>query len=231
MYQNTKVNTIKSMDNLSEFYEARKSVATFMARLYNTRLTTTTGGNISVRAGKYFFCITPSGIDKANLTPEMIAVVSFDGVNLTPHLKLSMESEMHRLILEQNPNVNAVVHAHPVFASMFTASKPDSLTIDTRLTAEAWYVLGQPAFAPYQKMGTKQLAAEVAYHARQNSVVLMQNHGILATGDSLVQAFDKIEILENAAKMTVFSKLLERSGFDFNELTDEQCNELVPGSR
>ena len=86
------------MANL-DYYEERKSVADYMKRLYDRHLTTASGGNISLRINKDLFCITPSALDKGNLTPDLIALVTFDGKNLTPDLPLSMETEMHRKCL------------------------------------------------------------------------------------------------------------------------------------
>lgn len=119
------------------FYNERKQVADMMTRLHNTRLTTTSGGNISQRIDENTFCITPSSLDKGTLTPELIAVVTMDGKNLTPELKLSIEGEMHRLILAENPKINAVVHAHPVFSTLFSALLKNAGEVIDPLTPEA----------------------------------------------------------------------------------------------
>ena len=92
-----------------------------MTRLYDRQLTTASGGNISLRINADLFCITPSALDKGLLTFEDIAVVTLDGKNLTPALRLSIETEMHRLILISRPDCDAVVHAHPTYVSAFTA--------------------------------------------------------------------------------------------------------------
>ena len=208
-----------------KYYEQRKAVADIMTRLYNTRLTTTSGGNISQRIDDNLFAITPSSLDKGNLTPELIAVVTMDGENLTPELKLSIEGEMHRLILLENPNVNAVVHAHPVFSTLFSCAETP---VDTSLIGESWIMLGRPAVSQYFKMGTPALARDVADLAKTHKIVLMKNHGILATGRDVVNAFDNIEVFENAAKMTLFSKLLNSAGTKVTGLTPEAMRELRP---
>ena len=80
---------------MKKYYKERDAVATFMRRLYDRQLTTASGGNISLRVSDDEFCITPSSLDKGNLTAELIAIVKFDGTNLTPDLKLSIETEIH----------------------------------------------------------------------------------------------------------------------------------------
>ena len=208
-----------------QFIEERKQVAEMMTRLYNTRLTTTSGGNISLKINEDTFCITPSSLDKASLTPELIAVVKMDGENLTPHLKLSIESEMHRLILLENPDINAVVHAHPVFSTLYSCAEKE---VDTSIIAESWFLLGRPLTAKYHKMGTPELAREVADCAKKARIVLLENHGVLATGSSLLNAFDGIEVFENAAKLTYYSTILKSAGEVIHSLTPEEMKELRP---
>jgi L-fuculose-phosphate aldolase len=129
------------------------------------------------------------------------------GENLTSGLKPSMEAEMHLSIYRKKEDVRAVIHAHPVFASSFTAMK---CKINTYLTAEATAILGTPGFVPYALMGSTDLAAAVAESINNSDVLLLENHGILTTGSSLLQAFDKIEVLEMAAKMTLITDLSKK---------------------
>ena len=114
-------------------------IAAFMKRTYDRGLTTATGGNISARCGSIML-ITPSGKDKASLTSDDIASVDIEtGENLSPGKRLSIETEMHRLVYANNCEILSIVHAHPVFASLFSAS---DCKIDTSIIAESWYLLG-----------------------------------------------------------------------------------------
>jgi L-fuculose-phosphate aldolase len=130
--------------------------------------------------------------------------MTMTGENLTPGLKPSIESEMHLSLYRKLNNVKAIVHAHPVFASSFTATMSE---IDTTLTAEAAAILGTPVMVPYALMGTAGLARVVAEYAEKSAVLLLENHGVLTTGNTILQAFDRIEVLENAAKMTIIVTL------------------------
>jgi L-fuculose-phosphate aldolase len=133
-----------------------------------------------------------------------VGVMSLLGENLTPELKPSIENALHINIYKKNKDVSAVVHAHPVFASSFTAMKTE---INTSLTAEARAICGEPRIVPYALMGTEDLAEIVAQNTASADVLLLENHGILTTGSSLLQAFDKLEVLENAAKMTLIVEM------------------------
>ncbi len=216
--------------DLSVFQHERAAVAALMTRLYNCRLTTTSGGNISLRLNNDLFCITPSRLDKANLSASQIAIVAFSGENLTPELGLSIEVEMHRKALLTRPDIQAVVHAHPCYASAFTAMKKP---INTKLLAESWFLLEQPAFAAYARMGTPGLADSVADGLNKSNVVLMENHGIITVGRSLIEAFDLIEVLENSAKMTFITETLAatRKGWEISPLDETRCEELMQMKR
>jgi L-fuculose-phosphate aldolase len=190
-----------------KYKKERKEVARFMRRLYEHGLTSTSGGNISLRITDDIILITPSATDKGFMKWKEVGIMNIVGENLTPDLKPSIESEMHLSIYRKIKEVTAIVHAHPVFASCFTAIK---LNIDTTLTAEARAILGEPLMVPYALMGTKELASVASENILLSDILLLENHGVLTTGSNLLQAFDKIEVLENAAKMTLIAELTKK---------------------
>jgi L-fuculose-phosphate aldolase len=187
-----------------KFKSERKDVAHFMRRLYKRGLTTTSGGNVSLRLSDDVILITPSATDKGRMKWKEVAIMNLSGKNFTPDLKPSMETSMHLSIYRKKKDIRAIVHAHPVFASLFTAIKSK---INTGLTAEAKAILGDPLFVKYALMGSKALADIAAENVMKCDILLLENHGILTVGSSLLQAFDKIEVLENAAKMTLMTEM------------------------
>jgi L-fuculose-phosphate aldolase len=195
------------MNSISKYKKERKKVARFMRRLYERGLTSTSGGNISLKISNDIILITPSATDKGFMKWKEVGIMNIVGENLTPDLKPSIESEMHLSIYRKKKEVTAIVHAHPVFASCFTAIK---LNIDTTLTAEARAILGEPLMVPYALMGTKELASVAAENILLSDILLLENHGVLTTGSNLLQAFDKIEVLENAAKMTLITEMTKK---------------------
>ena len=202
-----------------EYKEERENIAVFMKRCYDRGLTTATGGNISMRVGSVML-ITPSGKDKALLSADDIAVVQIaDGLNLTPDKKLSIESDMHRRIYLKRPDAGAVVHCHPVFCCLFSASEDE---IDTSLIAESWFLLDKVKKVSYALMGTDELAEAVSEAAVSNNALLLENHGALAVGNSLLSAFDRLECLEQAAKLTYLSRAVRVRG-----LTGEERAEIA----
>lgn len=188
-----------------EYPAQREETAYFMGRLYETGLTTTSGGNISCRLDGDRIAVTPSALDKARLRPEDIGICTLEGENLTPHLKMSSETGMHREIYRRCPEVQAIIHAHPLTATAFAASRRD---IETRLISESYCLLGRVVRAPYFRTNTPELSQAVGDAAEKADCILMENHGITTLGADLLQAFDRMELLENAAKMTLLADQL-----------------------
>ena len=214
--------------NIQQFEPYRRQVASFMTRLYDRQLTTASGGNISLRINKDLFCITPSALDKGLLSPDDIAVVHMDGENLTPKLKLSIETEMHRLILVAREDCKAIVHAHPTYVSAFSAmQKNNTCAINTKLIAESFYILEEPVLVPYRLMGTEGLAQQAAFASYEHDVLVLENHGVVALGRSMLEAFDKMELLERAAQMTVIVKTMEDESCKVSELDESRLKQLM----
>lgn len=190
------------------YQQERAETALYMRRLYERYLTTCSGGNISCRTQDDRILITVSSVDKATLQDEHIAVLMASGENLTPELKTSTETAMHLAVFRNRPDVDAVVHAHPVYASLYAAASERKIRTD--ILAEARYLLGEPVLASYALMGTNNLAEIVgeSFRSPETHVVLMENHGVITVGKTLHQAYDRMEVLEAAARMTFLGFLL-----------------------
>jgi L-fuculose-phosphate aldolase len=186
------------------YKKERKEVAGFMRRLYRQGLTTTSGGNISLKVSDEIILITPSATDKGRMKWRDVGIMKLSGENLTPELIPSIEHVMHLSIYNRKQSISAIVHAHPLFASAFTAMK---CPINTSLTAEATAICGEPCLVPYALMGTQKLASLAADSITRSEILLLENHGVLTAGSSLLQAFDRLEVLENAARMTIIVEM------------------------
>jgi len=199
---------------MTMFEKERREVAKFMRRLFEQKLTTSSGGNVSMRTGDNIL-ITASQTDKAVIKAGQVGIFSLNGKNLTPDLKISMESKMHIAIYLKRPDINAIVHAHPVFATGFAITGKE---IKTNLAGESRAVLGIPAFAQYALMGTQELADIAAEASIKSNCILLENHGAITLGKDLFQAYDRIEVLEAAAKLTLITLILGNP----KELTDTE---------
>ncbi len=193
---------MKRARNSEDITATKREIAYFMRRLYRQGLTTTSGGNISALCADNTVLLTASATDKARISSSEIIAISRDGALLggNPDLPVTIESRMHLAVYEARGDVRAIVHAHPISGSALSAS---SAPIRDDLIAESRAVLGKIVYAGYGLMGSEDLAGIVARAALDSDCIVMRNHGVIALGKSLLQAFDRIEVLEAAAKMTI----------------------------
>lgn len=174
----------------------RIRVAETMRRLYDRRLTTVSGGNVSQRNTDGYVFITASQSDKSCIDMRKVIIISPDGENLTPNLKPSMETQMHLNIYKCRPDVMAIVHSHPVYASTFAVAGE---TVDSAITGEARYMLGNVGLVDYHLMGSIELAEACADVMSLCNVAIMAKHGAITVGKTLFEAYDRMEVLENTA--------------------------------
>lgn len=167
-----------------------------MARIYRHRMTTTSGGNLSIRDEDGSLWITPSRVDKGNLTPADIVRVHADGRREGLHPP-SSEFPFHAEIYRRRPDLKAIVHAHPGALVAFSICR---VLPDTRVQSHAYSVCGKIAFAPYACPGTQQLGDHIAAaFATGANCVLLENHGVVIGGADLQEAFQRFETLEFVA--------------------------------
>jgi L-fuculose-phosphate aldolase len=193
------------MDLYDEFAAERERVAYFMRRLYNKGLTTSSGGNISLRVGDNHVLLTPSALDKGELTADQVLLSTLAGENLSPHLKPTLETSMHLAVYRARADVRAVVHAHPVFATAFACVERP---LDTALTSEIYMHVPRIGSAPFATPGSAELGRLVAESLADINVSLMRNHGVIAAAPTLYKAFDLLESIETFARVSFASSLI-----------------------
>jgi L-fuculose-phosphate aldolase len=119
--------------------------------------------------------------------------------------KPSSEYGLHLQCYKQRPDVGAVIHAHSPCATAFAlANKP----IDGSLLVELTLTIGDVPVAPFARAGTAEVAESIAPFLAEHDVILLQNHGAVAVGRDLQEAFNRMETLELCAKTILLSKLL-----------------------
>jgi L-fuculose-phosphate aldolase len=171
-----------------------------MDRIYYRGMTTTSGGNLSIRDADGGVWITPSGIDKGNLRPEDIMRVRSDGAVEGPH-RPSSEYPFHLAVFQERPDLGAVLHAHSPGLVAFSIVRrlPDVL-----LTPHAFQVCGRIGIAPYALPGSALLGDNIAAEfADGHSVVVLENHGVVIGAPDIFQAFMAFETLETAARLEI----------------------------
>jgi ribulose-5-phosphate 4-epimerase/fuculose-1-phosphate aldolase len=157
------------------------------------------GGNVSVRISDTVFAITPSSVRYPEMKADDICIVDLDlsVIDENKKLKPSVESAMHSVIYRNRPDVNAIVHTHQTYGSVFSL-------INTSIPAlfdEVAFSLGQTIdVVPYALSGSPELVHHVAGMLSNNAnAYILQNHGILALGKDLDKAILHSELLEKVA--------------------------------
>ncbi|MDD3560462.1 MULTISPECIES: class II aldolase/adducin family protein [Petrimonas] len=192
-----------------------------IGRIYRSGMTTTSGGNISIRDDNGDIWITPSGVDKGNLTTKDIMLVKRDGSIIGPH-RPSSEYPFHRAIYEARPDIRAIIHAHPPALVAFSIA---GTVPDTKIVPQAHNVCGEIGFAPYGTPGSEDLGEKIAkvFQDKRYRAVIMENHGVVLGGSDMMDAYQRFETLEFCCRTIVNAGKLGK----VNYLTDQQVNSYV----
>ncbi|MBI5214372.1 MAG: class II aldolase/adducin family protein [Ignavibacteriae bacterium] len=181
-------------------------------RLYFKGFVSATDGNVSARLENGNFLTTRSGINKGMVTEDDILEVDNNGniVIRNPQSairnhKPSTEFRMHLFIYQQRPDVNAVVHAHPIYATGFAAAR---VPLTSCVFPEVIVGLGAVPLAEYATPSTEEVALSIAPFVKQTDAILLANHGVVTYGRDLWDAYYKMEKVEHAAHITFVAKML-----------------------
>jgi L-fuculose-phosphate aldolase len=202
-----------------------------MNRIYYGGMTTLSGGNLSIKDADGSIWITPAGIDKGQLKPADIVHVLADGTTEGLH-KPSSELPFHKAIYAQRPDLNAIVHAHAPALVSFSIVRAIP---DTNIIPQARRICGTVGYAPYALPGSDALGQRIAEAFAQGyDSVLLENHGVATAGNSLLEAFQRLETLDFCARTQLYSQGLgEITTLDETQIRqfdhrDNQLPEFTP---
>ena len=202
-------------------YEIKKQICDIGKRIYDRGMVAANDGNISVKISDNEFLCTPTGVSKGFMTPEYICKVDADGnvIQANKGFKPSSEIKMHMRVYKERPDVQAVVHAHPIYATSFAIA---GIPLTQPIMPEAVIALGCVPIAEYGTPSTHEIPDAVSKYLQYYDAVLLENHGALAYSDSLLAAYHKMESLEFYAQLLFLSKQLGGP----QELSEAQVEKL-----
>jgi L-fuculose-phosphate aldolase len=187
------------------FLHPRDEILQAMQRIYRYRMTTTSGGNLSIREENGDVWITPARVDKGALTRQDIVLVRAGG-SVEGRRAPSSELPLHLEIYRARPDLRGIAHAHPTALVAFSLAHRAP---DTRLFHQARHVCGEAGFAAYELPGSEALGHTVARTFGQGyTSVVLENHGVVTGGDGLQEAFHRFETLEFTAKTIIKARHL-----------------------
>lgn len=184
--------------------QIKEEIVSIGKRLYERNLNSSYGGNFSIRDEDNIY-ITPSGVPKDILDYTDILVIDFKGNVLEGEGKPTSEILFHILTYKKNKNANAIIHAHPPYA---TGASIAQIQIDDNIHEESSIVLGKVPVLQYEVTSSLDLAEEVSENLKNNVAVLLANHGAVTIGSNMEQAFRRMEELESVCKEILIAKVL-----------------------
>lgn len=184
--------------------QARKLIVEIGKLLYERSYVVSSDGNVSIRLDEKTVLATPTMTCKGRMTEDCLALTDMDGKPLTDK-KASSELAMHLLIYNMRPDIRAVCHAHPPHGTAFAVA---GLAIDKPILSEVILTLGCVPLTDYGTPSTDELTEAMKPFVAHHNALLMANHGAVAYGEDLWQAFDRLETLEHTAKIAILAKAL-----------------------
>ena len=183
---------------------ARREIVTIGRLLYDRSYVVSSDGNVSVRLDDGRIVATPTMMCKGRMSEDSLAITDSSGKPLTDR-KPSSELQMHLLIYEERPDVRAVCHAHPPHGTAFAVA---GLAIDQPILSEVILTLGCVPLADYGTPSTTEVTEAMRPLVKHHNALLMANHGAVAYGTDLWQAFDRLETLEHTARIAILARIL-----------------------
>lgn len=163
-------------------------------------------GNFSARTpGSARVLITPTGLPKGSLNPEDLPVVDLRGKKIEGRLRPSIETPMHCSIYRRRPDVNGIVHAHSPMAMAYAVTNQEIRPTIIELAG----VNGGPVpVARYARSSTEELGEVTAEALGFGNAVIMQNHGLVAVGGTVRDAFHNALAVEYTAMVNIYGKIV-----------------------
>ena len=186
----------------SEERKLRKEMCTLIHRSYDQGLFTSTQGTFSVRLDKHTFLITPYGVDRKYIEPEDIVRIEHDWREAGKEPSRSVR--LHKLIYDEHPEINAITVAQPEHIMAFGVTHTP---IDSRTIPESYISMRDIARVPFGTNITdpEKISQLISEHS---PVVMVENDSVISTGNTLINAFDRLEVAEFTANTIIHAKMI-----------------------
>ena len=201
----------------------REHICAIGQRLYQREMGAANDGNISVKLDDERLLCSPTGVSKGFMTPDMICMINRAGEPIGDNgRKPSSEIRVHLHVYQHRPDVNAVVHAHPLYATVHAiCGKP----LTQQIMPESTILLGEVPIAPYGTPSTMDLPNSITDYLQTHDALLLENHGALSYGADLDNAHFKMEALDYYAKV-VYLASQYGGAHEFSDAEDDKLIEL-----
>ncbi len=182
--------------------EAKDAILEIGRRMYEKNFVAANDGNISVKVGDATIWCTPTGVSKGFMTEDMLVRMDLDGNVLEGSHRPSSEIKMHLKVYRENPEVGAVVHAHPPAA---TAHAVAGIPLNRAILTETVMGIGEIPLAPYAMPGTEEVPDSIVPYLHTHNGCLLENHGAITWGRDAMEAWMRMESLEYFALIDLYT--------------------------
>ena len=197
-----------SFNELRERFRSKEKrsceeLAYFGKLLHEKAFVSATDGNLSLRLDDHRIVATPTAMRKDMMRARDMVMVNEAGVKLKGRRNVSSEIGMHLTIYKVRPDIKAVVHAHPCTATAFACA---GIALDEPLCSEVVMTLGAVPLAPYATTGTSEVGDSLLPFIPYYNAILMANHGVVAYGRTLCEAYQRMEAVEHFARIVLATR-------------------------
>lgn len=189
-----------------EIQNKAQQILDICKRLHTRNMLSAADGNISLRLNNNEILITPSGIAKAFMQAEDMAIVTLDNKIIVGNP--SSERLMHLEVYHTCPQAQAVIHAHPVTAIAWSIAKPQLKKLPSDCLSEVILATGDIPFVDYARPGTQAMGDVLKPYLPQHRAMILRRHGALTWGNDLEEAYRGMERIENSAQILMTAEQL-----------------------
>lgn len=202
------------------FYDQAFTLCYYSELLWQKSMVEGNGGNLSLKLDNNLFLATPTLHSKNGLNEKDLVIVDSLGNQLYGDNRVTSELFAHLAIYKNNPDIGGIIHSHPPY----TCSYAFSTNIPSvPMSAESVIWMEDLILAPYNMPGSQEFFDQIESLSRGRYVIALQNHGLIAWGKDLKEAFWRTEVVEAHCKI---SHIIESRGASPRHFTYKQMTQL-----
>jgi L-fuculose-phosphate aldolase len=204
---------------MSSILKAKKEIIEIGKRMYQKGYVVASEGNMSIRLGENRILVTPAGKNKGFLEDKDLVIVDLKGKKVSGNLEPSSELKIQLFVYQRRKDVFAAVHAHSPYSLAFACAH---IPLSETLLPEVIMFLGKIPLTPYATPTTEEVPNSLSPFIEKHNAFLLENHGVLTLGKDIYEAYNRLEMVERLAKVSLLCEILGKS----EELSKESLEKL-----
>ena len=201
--------------------ETLSELASYVRLAWDRQLTESTSGNMSVRIDDKIY-ITPTFFIKHFFTVNDFVVLNMDGKKISGKFEASSEYRMHIKIYKERNEIKSVFHAHPRWSLIHAITHKK---LPSSILPETIFMLRDIDYLPYRMAGTDEFAEIFSRGLKKGKrTYILENHGVTTIGESIKEAFARLESLETCSFISVVGSLVKEN---IKEIPQDEVKKIL----